>query len=350
MKIVLVSPLPPPEGGIATWTVKYRKYCNDNNIELTVVNNALNGKRAKAITNRRKLFNEIGRTRRIVKQLRNGINSNNPDIVHINSSCTPFGVIRDYLLVQISKKMGVKTVVHCRCNVEDQLKTRLSKVVFKNMVRLADMIFTLNTPSQKYVENIVNKKAKRIPNFIDNEQILNNRFIKECIKGILFVGHVKCSKGAREICEVAQNFPQYHFTLIGPVEDECKSLSWSNNTTLTGAQDSSYVKEKLKTADLFLFPTYTEGFSNAIAEAMAAGIPIITTDVGANRDMIEDKGGIIVPVKDTQSIKNAINIMSDYKTRIKMSTWNINKVKEYLVDSVMEALFTAYNEALEDAR
>lgn len=47
-------------------------------------------------------------------------------------------------------------------------------------------------------------------------------------------------------------------------------------------------------------------FSNALLEAMSVGLPIIASNVGANADMIEENGGVIVPVRDVQAIVDAI--------------------------------------------
>jgi glycosyltransferase involved in cell wall biosynthesis len=70
------------------------------------------------------------------------------------------------------------------------------------------------------------------------------------------------------------------------------------------------VPQLLKISNLFMLPTLFEGQSNAIMEAMAAGIPIITTDIPENRALIENTAsGILVPTQDSQAITQAINTL-----------------------------------------
>jgi hypothetical protein len=62
MKILLISPLPPPPGGITTWTEKYVEWAKDHSICAEVVNNAVIGGRATHLGSKRE-FPEIQRTR-----------------------------------------------------------------------------------------------------------------------------------------------------------------------------------------------------------------------------------------------------------------------------------------------
>ncbi|MBP6034013.1 MAG: glycosyltransferase, partial [Candidatus Moranbacteria bacterium] len=67
------------------------------------------------------------------------------------------------------------------------------------------------------------------------------------------------------------------------------------------------VPQLLKISDLFVLPTLFEGMSNALMEAMAIGLPIITTDISENRTLIENKKtGLLVPVKNSSTITQAI--------------------------------------------
>lgn len=78
-----------------------------------------------------------------------------------------------------------------------------------------------------------------------------------------------------------------------------------NNIYFLGNRND--VKEILKISDIFVLPTLAEGMSNAIMEAMASGLPIITTDILENKELIENnKTGILIPVKNSATLSQAI--------------------------------------------
>lgn len=83
----------------------------------------------------------------------------------------------------------------------------------------------------------------------------------------------------------------------------------------------------------------------ALAEAMSRGLPTVTTDVGANKDMIEYKGGVIVSVGDVDAMQNAINSIMEKNVREQMSKWSVQKVRDcYLTQTVMKSFAEIYKE------
>ena len=130
-------------------------------------------------------------------------------------------------------------------------------------------------------------------------------------------------------------------------QEESLSLVGLGYVTLLGQKDYLEVKIYYERANVYLFPSHTEGFSMLLTEAMAAGLPCIATDVGANKDMLEDKGGIIIPAGDGTAIIQASESMSDSTVRQKMSNWNIDKVKnEYTLEKVMYRIYNIYQDVL----
>ena len=72
------------------------------------------------------------------------------------------------------------------------------------------------------------------------------------------------------------------------------------------------IPEILRTFDVFVLPSLAEGISNTILEAMATALPIVATDVGGNRSLVEDGvNGQVVPSADSDSLGSAIEALVD---------------------------------------
>lgn len=82
MRVLLLSPLPPPSGGIARWTERYLEWCNGKH-DVAVVNTALQGERAGEAGKQRKLTDEIKRALYVIRETNKGL-KRKTDIVHIN--------------------------------------------------------------------------------------------------------------------------------------------------------------------------------------------------------------------------------------------------------------------------
>lgn len=343
MNILMLAPLPPPSGGIASWTVRYRYFCESNNIPLRIVNIAMQGERATNEVMTRSFRTELHRSKAIIKSLRAEIKNKKTDIIHINTSCSPYGVLRDAACV-FAIQNKVPFVLHCRCNIADQLGHKyISHKAFEYMVKKASKVIVLNKFSKKYVDDIEMGKSVYIPNFANEKMIENHHDINPVIKKIIYVGHIERAKGLAQIVEVAALLPDISFELIGAIREDISDINMPTNITIVGRVSADEVQDYLRKADVFLFPSQTEGFSNAVLEAMAVGLPIVASDVGANSDMIEDKGGIIVRENNAKHLRDAIIKMYSPDLRNNMSAWNIKKVRDsYIIDKVMAMYLELY--------
>lgn len=345
MNILLISPLPPPSGGIATWTEKYCKYCNKKHISVDVVNIAIIGKRKGAISNKRNLFDEIKRTFLIYRDLEKKIKHGKYDVAHLNTSCEKFGICRDLLVAKVIKRNNLPLILEAHCNLDNTLKKNYIIKCFKKLAKLADRVLVLNNRSLKTAREYCSGKVQSVPNFVDDEYVIDHRDIAQELKTIVYTGHVQEAKGCHDILEVAKREQYIQFYLVGAVNDQFKKYSIPSNVHLVGEIKKNELIEYLKKADLYIFLSYSEGFSMALLEAMALGLPVVATDVGANRDMIADQGGRIIAVGDVDAATQAVEDMRDYKNRSKASTWNIRRVRSYYtIGTVVPQLIKLYDE------
>lgn len=345
MNILLVSPLPPPMGGIAIWTKRYLEssQAKKNNVEL--LNISVKGKRIQKFQEIN-LLDEFFRSYKIFKDLRKKIKKE-VDVVHLNSSCGKFGIIRDYICSVIIKNKKIKLVTQYHCNLEDMVKNKVSKYFLNKMAINSDLNLVLNKNSQFFLKNISKKNSEIIPNFItekDFKELSEQSQIKENVKRVIYTGHLIKTKGCDEILEVAKLFLDIDFILVGNIKEEYKKKEKSKNVQLLGEVDQQQIFEELKNADIYLFPSHTEGFPNSLLEAMSVGLPIITTKVGAIPDMVEEKGALFVEVGNFQQISDCLRqLLKGKNKRIEMNKFNIRKVKEnYLQEKVLERLFELY--------
>lgn len=348
IKVLLISNLPPPASGIGSWTKRYLEWAETNHdLQADIVNTAVIGNRAINITSGRTLLEEANRTAKILRDLHHKLRAYQPDIVHLNSPCAKFGIMRDYLCALMAKKRGIPVVVHFRCSIEDQIKGNKVQLYFlKKLANVASVLLVLNTPSRQYLKRTTDKNSILVANYIDESYMITQaKSITPKIETVLFVGHVIKTKGIMELINAAQRLSDIDFILAGPVSPQISDLPITNNVKLLGQVDESAVRELLDNADIFLFPSYTEGFSNALLEGMARGVPVITTPVGANADMVEGQGGVLVRVGSSDDIVNAVNDLAPVSVREAMSDWNVKKVEtKYTINNVMNDLIEVYRD------
>lgn len=343
LRVLLYSPLTENiQGGIAKWTDTYIKDCISAGICPDLVNCAAEGKRAIDPEASVSLKDELIRTFRIFRELRRKIR-NKPDIAHVNTSCGPLGIIRDSIVIKMLKRKKIRVVVHFHCDISFWVKNRISAYFLGQICKDSYLRLVLCKNSATFLSNEYNSSSIVIPNFIDEESVVAKHEISNRCNNIVYVGGIQPDKGCREIFETAKLEPKRKFILIGQLDTTVNIMDLTDNVEMLGIKPHDEVLKYLDKADVFLFPSHSEGFSLALAEAMGRGLPIIATDVGANVDMIEKCGGIIIPINSAKAISEALNMLDDPISRKKMSKWNINKVmNNYISTEVIQTLNKIY--------
>lgn len=106
------------------------------------------------------------------------------------------------------------------------------------------------------------------------------------------------------------------------------------------------ITELLNISDIFLFTTYQEGLPRSMMEAMAAGLPCITSKIRGNVDLIENgKGGYLCEPDDYDGFAKAISdVVMHEEIRKKMGESNLHTIKKYDVENVNAIMKEIYNE------
>ena len=346
MNILLVSPLPPPSGGIATWTKEVNDFfaSEDNVNSVKVINSALTGKRSGVVSNKRAVFDEVVRTKRIMKALDQTLKSYPAEVVHINTSGAQFGMYRDALVARRARKHGIPVVVHFRCNVKDQVEyNRISRFTFSKLIKNANRLLVLNEGSFDFLMGKAKIPVEIVPNFTSIPVKMEPKEITATASKVIYVGQVRREKGYQEILEAAKELSHLQFHLYGTIDEEYKKSTHTENVVLHGNATKETVRTALDEADIFILPSYSEGFSNALAEAMARGLPCIASDVGANREMLKDGCGVCIQPHDSKALIDAIHHLQNQSIRNAYSQKALAKCKEeYTKEKVCKLLLSIW--------
>jgi len=180
---------------------------------------------------------------------------------------------------------------------------------------------------------------------------------------VLFFGLICQRKGVHDIIKIIPQITSKHpdalFIFAGTSGDFTKKLenfiaqSKITNNILYLKNVSDRIKVQLfLQSDIFLLPTYSEGLPIALLEAMAFGLPVVTTPVGAIPEVIEDgKNGFLVDPGDTKALSERIVALIEnpvlWETMRKNNTQRINA--EFTQEKMIEKIDRIYQESLYSA-
>ncbi len=161
--------------------------------------------------------------------------------------------------------------------------------------------------------------------------------ISEGAMVLVSVGALVDRKGFHRVIdllpELVSQYPNLIYLIVGgdspegniriKLERQVEVLNLKKHVRFLGAYSSDQLKVPLSAADLFVLATANEGWANVFLEAMACGLPVITTDVGGNKEVIVNSElGTVVPFADSQRLLSAISNGLD-------KSWNIPLILKY---------------------
>ena len=281
------------------------------------------------------------------------------DLLVVNPSLAPNAIKRDTLSVKIARLFGKKTCVFWRGFnegyfqnvVRHQYKDKLKRGLFNvnYTIVLGENIYKkyhsigLNTPYSMGSTMLDGGLLRNTP-----KEFSSQRF------SILFLARIIKAKGIYEALNAFEKFnlvhPESDFVIAGSGDElePVKSLVKSRRLeaiSFLGDVRGERKRACYETADVYLFPSYTEGMPNSVLEAMGMGLPVVTSSVGAVPDFFEDgKMGVLMQGHSEEEILNALETLYAQRNSLSdISDYNRKYAAQHFVDEVvianMEKLF-----------
>lgn len=253
---------------------------------------------------------------RRVKKLHRIWKSEQPDMV---LSCIGKN---NFMTVVTTMFTPTRSVVSVVGEAREEYPNRLMRMLANLLFPYASGVILQTERSRYFFSKRVQKKAVILPNSL-NPDFIKPRYEGERDKRIVSVGRMDANKNhemmIRAFASLADNYPEYTLTIYGDgelhsyIEDLAHKLGVGDRVFLPGVIPD--VAEQIEKASIFLLTSYSEGVSNALIEALASGLGVISTDVpsGGTVELMEDGvNGLIIPVGDQKALEQAMDkLLSD---------------------------------------
>ena len=202
---------------------------------------------------------------------------------------------------------------------------RFSDQVLVNSEAVRQAVLANGVASEQRVTLIHNGVRRAGSGHEDNRaaaraRVLNELGLREPVMLAATIARLEVVKGHRFLVDAAAalraDYPSLHYVVIGSglladdITSQVSRLGLENRVHLLG--ERSDVLDILPGFDLSILPSLHEGFPNAVMESMAAGVPVIATEVGGVVELIYDKvTGYLVPPMDSAALAAGIAFAID---------------------------------------
>lgn len=147
-----------------------------------------------------------------------------------------------------------------------------------------------------------------IPTGIEPEWLYENNIVVHKPLRFAFLGRYERRKGIAELNAALKNLAgkkEFEFHFVGPIPEEEQIRSGQiKYHGVVG--DAEKIKEILRSTDVFVLPSHSEGMPNVVMEAMASGCAVLATDVGAVKLMVDNDTGWLIKPRSAAAVEKKI--------------------------------------------
>ena len=286
------------------------------------------------------------------------------DIVHIHSALAPtVTVVRAAVLALAGRARGCAVVVHAHGgNIQFWLTTPRRRMLLRLAMLPAQRVVAVWTAGEDALREVLPDERVAL---IDNGVPVDN--YSEPERGhepprVLYVGLLTPRKGVLDLIEASRLLRErgvaHELLLLGGTPDEGPAAEAEVRAGLDGAarllgtRPPEQMPAEFAAADVFCLPSWWEAMPLSVLEAMAAGLPVVATDVGdVARAVADGVTGHVVPVQDPEKIAAALEpLLTDPDLRRQMGRAGRERVTRLFSADVTAAAVSALYEELRGGR
>jgi teichuronic acid biosynthesis glycosyltransferase TuaC len=256
----------------------------------------------------------------ITRQLLPHVRSFRPDIL-LNYIVYPDG----YATVRVGRKLGVPVVLTAIGSDLNRIPDPLVGLLTRTALRNADLVTTVSADLGKTARRMGARNVQAILNGCDTSVFYpQDRAAARAALGIdvdveavVYVGRLDVRKGLVELIEAVGTLraarPKLRCYIVGDGPDRpllleaMKRVDTGDSIELVPACFTADVARWMAAADLVTLPSYREGCPNVIIEALAAGRPVVATNVGGIPELMDDSCGRLIPAQDAPALAAALD-------------------------------------------
>ena len=353
LRIAIVGPLPPPMGGMATQTAQLAALLGAEGaaVEVVQVNAAYRPHwvaRLRGIRALLRLLPYVGALWRACGRV---------DVVHVmaNSGIAWFVFAVPALLV--ARLRGRSVVVNYRGGAADAFLSRAAWAV-RPVMRLAS---SLVVPSGFLVEVFARHgmHAGVVSNIVDTA-----RFTPAQQKSDAGAPHLVVTRNLEAIYDIATalkafalvhlEFPSAVMTIAGEgplraqLEAQAAQLGIAQSVTFAGRIDNASIPALYRRAHVFLNPSRVDNMPNSVLEALASGVPVVSTNVGGVPFMVEqEQAALLVAPGDAEAMARAVvRVLRDQALAARLSAAGLEATRRREWPAIRPVLLSVYLAAL----
>lgn len=286
------------------------------------------------------------------------------DVFHLHEPLTPSLTWWALLHARMQPQAVTVGTFHAYHERPNWLYTH-SRPIFGKFFRRLDSLIAVSEAAYDFAHRLFPGDYRIIPNGVDLSRFGRDRHLAEDDPDrpltILFVGRLDKRKGFQTLLEaylrLKPDYPRLRLRVVGPFTPrECAPYQKiAEAQFVTGIEFVGYVSpERLPTfyhqADIFCAPSLGyESFGIVLLEAMAAGLPVVASDIAGYRTVLSDgQEGRLIPPGQTECLAEAVRqLLNQPQQRQAMGQRGRLKASQYNWDQIVEQVLELYRETIE---